>query len=171
MEPNDQGKDQGKKLLNLNIVSSRSKHRGFGSGVLDLNSVSGVIIDGDVAFLDMGAMHAKSKVEKLIRFSTDKSTVPNGRRCWVVWVTVDHKEDGAKFYAGVTACEMLIDAEARKGWKILAEHVNRMDAALKRKILVEGLNETEKAALKKCLVDHNPAWWDASDEALKQALG
>jgi len=158
------------KKLSLNIVSNREvKHRGFGAGLLDLSSVSSIIIDQGQAYLDMGAMHAKSKIERGIRFSPDKDAVPNGRRCWVVWVAVERTEEGTR-YAGITACEMLIDSEAKKGWKILADHVNRMDAAMKRKVMVDELDEAEKAALKKCLIEHHPDWWERSDDALKQAL-
>jgi hypothetical protein len=164
MDTNEQGKK-----FNFNIVSSRNQHRGFGSGVLDLNSMSSIIVDQGEAYLDMGAMHAKSKVERLIRFSTDKADVPNGRRVWVVWVTVDLKDE-SKYYAGVTASEMLIDTEAKKGWKILADHVNRMDASLKRKVMVEEMDSQEKAALKKYLMEFNPEWWEHSDEQLKTAL-
>lgn len=155
---------------NFTIVSNREiKHRGFGAGILDLNSVSSIIIDGDEAYLDMDAMHARSKVERRIRFSTDKASVPNGRTVWIVWVAVDHNEEGS-YYAGVTACEMLIDTEARKGWKLLVDHVNRMDAAMKRKVMVDELNEQEKATLKQCLIDHHADWWERSDDTLKQAL-
>src|SRR5205085_1589847 len=121
------------------------------------------------AYLDMGALHAKSRVEKGIKFSTNKEEVPNGRKCWIVWVAVDRTEEGS-YYAGVTACEMLVDTEAKRGWKILADHVNKMDYAMKRKIVIEGLNETEKAALKKELIQHNEEWWNRSGEELKQAL-
>lgn len=163
-------KDQQGKKSNFTIVSNREiKHRGFGAGILDLNSVSSIIVDGDEAYLDMDAMHARSKVERKIRFSTDKESVPNGRKCWVVWVAVDHQEGGS-YYAGLAACEMLIDKEARKGWKLLVDHVNRMDAAMKRKILAEGLNNTEKAALRQCLIEHHSDWWERSSEELKQAL-
>jgi hypothetical protein len=134
-----------------------------------LNSVSGIIIDGDEAYIDEGTLHAKSKVEKGIKFSMNKEDVPNGRKCWIVWVAVDRKE-GGQYYAGVTACEMLIDTEARRGWKILADHVNRMDRAMKRKIMLEGLDDKEKALLKQALVGHNPDWWERSEEELKQAL-
>jgi hypothetical protein len=165
MESNEKAKK-----FNFHIISPReTKHRGFGAGAIDLSNVSSIIIDEGVAYVDMGAMHAKSKIERGIRFSPDPSTVPNGRKCWVVWVAVDRNEEGA-YYAGVAACEMRIDAEARKGWKILADHVNRMDAAMKRKIMVDGLDAAEKAALKKCLVEHNADWWERSDEALKRAL-
>lgn len=160
---------QDNKKLSLNIVSGRSAHRGFGAGMIDLSNLSSIIIDGDEAYIDIGAIHAKSKVERGIKFSVNKDDVPNGRKCWIVWVAVDRNEDGP-YYAGVTACEMLIDTEARRGWKILADHVNLMDRALKRRIILEGLSDTEKAALKKALIEHQPEWWDHSSDELKQAL-
>lgn len=164
--------DKPKKKLSLNIVSgsSRSKHQGFGAGMIDLSNLSSIIIDGDQAYIDVGAIHAKSKVERGIKFSTNKEDVPNGRKCWVVWVAVDRGEDGP-YYAGVTACEMLIDSEAKKGWKLLHEHVNLMDRALKRKIILDGLNEKEKQALKNVLISHNEEWWNRSGDELKEALG
>lgn len=158
-----------KKPKGLNLVSSGVKHRGFGAGAIDLSNVSGLIIDGDEVYLDHGTLHARSKVERGIRFTTDKSEVPNGRRCWVVWVAVDRNEEG-RFYGGLAACEMLIDSEARIGWKILADHVNRMDKAMKRHFLVEGLSETEKRNLRDFLMNYNREWWDRSPEALKEAL-
>jgi hypothetical protein len=158
-----------KKKIALSIVSSKVNHKGFGAGAIDLSNVSSVIIDGDEAYLDMGALHAKSKIEKGIKFSMNKEDVPDGRRCWIVWVAVDRTEEGA-FYAGVTACEMLVDTEARRGWKILPDHVNKMDQAMKRRVVLEGLNETEKAALRKQLVEHNEEWWNRSQQSLKDAL-
>jgi len=158
-----------KKGLDLNIVSSTNTHGGFGAGMINLSNISSVIIEGDVAYIDLGALHAKSKVEKGIKFSTNKDDVPNGKTCWIVWVAADRKEEGP-YYAGMTACEMLVDREARRGWKILADHVNRMDYAMKRRYMLDGLNDTEKAALKKLLVENNPQMWENSPEDLKQAL-
>jgi predicted nucleic acid-binding Zn finger protein len=160
--------DKGKKLNALNVVSS-TQHRGFGAGALDLSNLSSVIIDGDEAYIDLGAIHAKSKVERGIKFSVNKDEVPNGRKCWVVWVYVGRDENGP-YYAGVTACEMLIDTEARKGWKILADHVNKMDYALKHRFILDGLSDTEKAALKQVLINHNAEWWERSPDALKEGL-
>jgi hypothetical protein len=157
-----------KKKFTLNVVSSKG-HKGFGAGTLDLANLSSIIIDGDEAYIDLGAIHAKSRVERGIKFSVNKEDVPNGRKCWVVWVYVGRNEEGP-YYAGVAACEMLIDSEERKGWKILADHVNKMDRALKHKIILEGLNEAEKAALKKVLTEYNAEWWERSSEELKSAL-
>ncbi len=158
-----------KRSLAFNVVSNK-EHKGFGAGSIDLNNVSSVIIDGDEAYIDIGAMHAKSKVERGIKFSPNKEDVPNGRKCWIVWVAVDRGEEG-QYYAGATACEMLVDPEARRGWKILADHVNKLDYALKRRFVLEGLDEREKAALRKLLMEHNAEWWERSPETLKKELG
>jgi len=165
---NDQQPKPEKKKLALNVVSNK-EHKGFGAGSIDLSQVSPVIIDGGEAYIDVGAMHAKSKVEKGIKFSTDKENVPNGRQVWIVWIAVDRDERGS-FYGGATACEMLVDTEARRGWKVLAEHVNRMDRALKRKFLLEELGEQDKAALRNLLQSHNAEWWDRSPQTLKDQL-
>ncbi|EFM09615.1 Protein of unknown function YwhD [Paenibacillus curdlanolyticus YK9] len=157
-----------KKSLSLNVVSNK-EHRGFGAGSIDLSAVSPVVIDGNEAVIDVGAMHAKSKIEKGIKFSPNKEDVPNGRPCWIVWVAVDRNDDGA-FYGGATACDMLVDTEARRGWKLLADHVNRLDYAIKRRFMLDNLGPEQKTALKKLLVEHNQEWWDRSPDALKQAL-
>ena len=161
----------GKKINALNVVSNK-EHKGFGAGSIDLNNVSAVIIDkdGEEAYIDLGALHAKSRVEKGVKFSANKDDVPNGRRCWIVWIAVDKKEEGS-YYAGATACEMLVDTEARRGWKILADHVNKMDYAMKRRIILDGLSEGEKAALKRCLIEYNEGMWNASTDELKEKLG
>jgi hypothetical protein len=158
-----------KKSLAFNVVSNK-EHKGFGAGSIDLNNVSPIIIDGDEAYIDIGAMHAKSKIEKGIKFLPNKDEVPEGgRTCWIVWVAVDRNEDG-QYYAGATACEMIVNPEARRGWKILADHVNKLDYALKRRFVLEGLSAGEKAALKTLLMSHNAEWWEHSPEQLKAAL-
>jgi hypothetical protein len=166
MENNE--KQPEKKKLALNVVSNK-EHKGFGAGTIDLSQVSCVIIDGGEAYIDVGAMHAKSKVEKGIKFSPNKDNVPNGRPAWIVWVAVDRNEEGS-YYAGATSCEMLIDTEARRGWKLLPDHVNRLDSALKRKYMLDNIGPVEKAALHKLLVEHNAEWWDRSPQVLKDLL-
>lgn len=161
---------EGKRNIALNVVSSKTNHKGFGQGAIDLSNLSSIIIDGEEAYIDVGAIHAKSKVERGIKFSPNKEETPNGRKCWVVWVAVDRNEQGA-YFAGVTACEMLIDAEARRGWKLLPDHVNKLDYALKRRFIIEGLSEAEKQALKSALIGHNEQWWERSPDELKEKLG
>lgn len=157
-----------KKSISLNVISNK-KHKGFGAGSIDLSDVACVMIDNGEAYIDVGAMHAKSKIERGIKFTPNKEDTPNGRPCWIVWVAVGRDEEGS-YYAGATSCEMLIDSEAKRGWKILADHVNRLDYAIKRRYMLDNIGPAEKAALRKLLMEHNLEWWEHSPQELKELL-
>ncbi|MGV2794989.1 hypothetical protein GNF78_17465, partial [Clostridium perfringens] len=49
MDNKSESQKTGKKIFALNIISNeeKSKHKGFGAGSIDLNSMSPVIIDGN----------------------------------------------------------------------------------------------------------------------------
>lgn len=159
-----------KKKPQFQILSGKSTtHNSYYTGSLNLNNLSSVLIEGDTAKIDLGLKHAKSRVERGIKFSADESAAPNGKLYWIVWVAIDHNEKGP-YYAGVTACPMRIDAEAREGWKNLALHVNRMDDALKRRIKVAELPSEGKKALTKLLTENSREMWDNSSDELKEAL-
>jgi hypothetical protein len=162
-----------KKKMQFNIIKNdpTDGHRGFGKGALSLDNVSPVIIDVEAgeAVIDVGAMHARSAAEKGIKFLPNKNEVPNAKPYWLVWVTVDRKEEGP-YYAGVTACEMTIDREIRRGYKSLPEHVNYLDKALKRHIIVDQMDEKSKGILKEFLMNHNADLWNNSSEELKKEL-
>jgi len=162
-----------KKKLEFNIIKNEplDGHKGFGKGALSLDNVSPVIIDveeGD-AVIDIGAMHARSVVEKGIKFLPNKDEVPNGKPYWLVWVTVDRDERGPH-YAGVTACEMTVDREIRRGYKSLPEHVNRMDKSIKRQIIVDHMDEKSKGILREFLQNHDADMWERSSQQLKDDL-
>lgn len=165
--------EEKKKKLEFNIIKNEplDGHRGFGKGALSLDHVSPVFVDIEEgeAFIDIGAMHARSTVEKGIKFLPNKAEVPNGKPYWLVWVTVDRDEAGP-YYAGVTACELTVDRETRRGYKSLPEHVNRMDKSLKRHIIVEHMDAKSKAILREFLQNHDPGMWERSEEKLKQDL-
>lgn len=146
-------------------------HKGFGIGSLSLENVTPLFIDIEErnAFIDIGAMHAKSAVEKGIKFTTDRADSEGGKPYWLVWVTIDFKEDGP-YYAGVTACEMVVNREKRRGYKILADHVNKMDKSMKRKILVDYMDDVSKQVLAQFLQTHNQEMWDRSVDQLKSDL-
>ena len=159
--------------MEFNIIKSdpTDGHKGFGKGALSLDNVSPVFVDIEEgeAFIDVGAMHARSAVEKGIKFLPNKDEVPNGKPLWLVWVTVDHGGDGA-YYAGVTACEMTVDREARRGYKSLPEHVNRMDKSIKRHIIVDHMDAKSKGILREFLQKHDEGMWERSEEQLKNDL-
>ncbi|WPK12569.1 YwhD family protein [Lysinibacillus louembei] len=146
-------------------------HKGFGIGSLTLENVSPVIIDVEeqTAIVDIGAMHAKSAVERGIKFTVNREDSAGGKNYWLVWVTIDHKEDGP-YYAGVTACEMVVNREKRRGYKILADHVNKMDKSMKRQIIVDHMDDVSKKVLADFLQQHNSELWQRSEEKLRNDL-
>lgn len=162
-----------KKNIGFNIIKSNPTegHRGFGAGTLSLDNVSPVMIDVEAgeASIEVGALHARSPIEKGIKFLPNKEEVPNGKPYWLVWVTIDRKEDGP-YYAGVTACEMTVDREIRRGYKSLPEHVNKMDKSLKRNIIVEHMDEKSKKILVAFLQNHDAGMWERSVAQLKTDL-
>lgn len=143
-------------------------HKGFGIGSLSLENVSPVIVDIDegVARIEIGAMHARSDTERGIKFTTNREDSEGGKPYWLVWVTIDFKEDGP-YYAGVTACEMVVNREKRRGYKLLADHVNRMDKSMKRHIIVDHMDDKSKQILADFLSSHNKEMWDNSDPKLR----
>jgi hypothetical protein len=161
------------KNIGFNIIKNdpMDGHKGFGKGVLTLDNVSPVIIDVDAgeAAVEVGAMHARSAVEKGIKFLPDRNEVPDAKLYWVVWVTIDRKEEGP-YYAGVTACEMTVNREIRRGYKLLPEHVNRLDKSIKRHIIVDHMDEKSKHILADFLKNHDPGMWERSEDKLKADL-
>jgi hypothetical protein len=162
-----------KKNIGFNIIKNdpTDGHRGFGTGALSLENVSPVIIDVEAgeAVVDVGAMHARSAVEKGIKFLPDREAVPNGKPYWIVWVTIDRNEEGP-YYAGVTACEMTVDREIRRGYKLLPEHVNRLDKSIKRHIIVDHMDDKSKKVLAEFLRNHDSGMWERSSEQLRKDL-
>lgn len=165
--------EEKKKKLEFNIIKNdpMDGHKGFGKGALSLDNVSPVIIDVEEgeASIDIGAMHARSVVEKGIKFLKNKEEVPNGKPYWLVWVTIDRDENGP-YYAGVTACEMTVDRSIRRGYKSLPEHVNRMDKSIKRHIILDHMDDKSKVVLREFLQNHNADMWENSSQQLKDVL-
>lgn len=142
-------------------------HGGYGIGSLSLENVSPVIIDVEegVARIEIGAMHARSDTERGVKFTRNREDSEGGKPYWLVWVTIDFREQGP-YYAGVTACEMVVNREKRRGYKLLADHVNRMDKSMKRNIIVEHMDDKSKQILAEFLATHNKEMWERSESKL-----
>nr|WP_323741911.1 YwhD family protein [Salinibacillus xinjiangensis] len=147
-------------------------HPGYsGGGSFSLENLSPIIVDPneEKAFVDMGAMHARSVVEKRIKFLPDRNEVPNGKLYWIAWTTVERDEKGP-FYYGVAASELVVDREIRRGYKLLPEHVNHMDKALKGRVIVDHMDDKSKKVLGDFLKEFNPDMWDNSREEVHKAF-
>lgn len=146
-------------------------HKGFGIGSLSLENVSPLFIDVQekTAEVDIGGMHARSAVERGVKFTTNREDSEGGKPYWLVWVTIDQKPEGG-YYAGVTACEMVVNKEKRRGYKILADHVNKMDKSMKCHIIVDHMDEESKRVLHDYLKGFDEGMWSRSEPALHEAL-
>ena len=69
-----------------------------------------------------------------------------------------------------TACELLINRPARRGYKSMPEHVNHMDKAMKGHIIVNNMDPGSRKVLGEFLHQHDPEIWERSSEELKEAI-
>lgn len=162
-----------KKTTQFTILKDDSTdgHGGYGVGSISLENVTPVIIDpkDDRAFIDMGAMHGRSEIERRVKIIPNKEEVPNGKLYWIVWVTVERGLDGP-YYHGVAGCEIVVDRSIKRAYKSMPEHVNNMDKSLKGRVVVEHMDDKSKKLLGDFLRDYDQDMWDRSSDELKQAL-
>ncbi|MUK89612.1 hypothetical protein GMD78_14685 [Ornithinibacillus sp. L9] len=163
-----------KKNNSFTIIKDDSNdgHGGYGVGAISLENMSSVIVDPNEnkAYVDMGAMHARSDVERRVKFLPDKDAVPNGKLYWIVWVNVNRNKNGQPYYAGVAGSEIRVDREIKRAYKSMPEHVTHMEKSLKGKIIVDHMDDHSKRLLRDFLVDFNPEFWENSTDELKNAL-
>ncbi|MCL6631568.1 MAG: YwhD family protein [Alicyclobacillus herbarius] len=130
-----------------------------------MRGMSAVIIDGERVFVDNGAIHAKSGVERGIRFVTNPEEVPHPRRVWICWVTL-HRFDSSdgqgkvQGYYGLQVFPVDIDAKAKIGYKSLSESVNKMGYAVKGRVDIEPLPWQERVRLRNFLQGLRPDLWE-----------
>ena len=74
------------------------------------------------------------------------------------------------YYAGLTACYLLVNKAIRRGYKSMPEHVNMMDKSMKHHIIIDHIGDENKAILKDFLLNHDEGMWKHSSDALHQAF-
>src|SRR5690625_2741075 len=117
----------------------------------------------------MDAMHARSSIERRVRYFPDRNEVPDGLLYWIVWVTVESGENGP-YYAGVAASELRVDKPNKRAYKSMPEHVSHMEKSLKGKIIVDQMDDESKQLLADFLQSFDENMWNNAEEALKEDL-
>lgn len=172
MKENNSSKRRSRQTFTIIKDDATDGHGGYGAGSISLENMSSIIVDpeDDKAYLDMDAMHARSDVERRVRYYNDRAEVPEGRLYWIAWVTVEAGENGL-FYYGVTASELLVDKPNKRAYKSLPEHVKHMEQSLAGKTVVEHMDEHSRNLLGDYLknYDDGKLWEHASDQ-LKAAF-
>src|SRR5699024_9426583 len=138
----EQDANKKKNMFTIIKDDSTDGHGGYGAGTISLENMSSVIVDpqDDRAYLDMAAMHARSKVERRVKWIPNKEEIPSGRLYWIVWVNLARNEERQPYYQGVAGCEIRVDREIKRAYKSMGEHVKHMEKALKGKIIVDHMD-------------------------------
>lgn len=167
----DQSSNKKKNSFTIIKDDSTDGHGGYGAGTISLENMSSIIVDPneDKAYVDMAAMHARSEVERRVKWINDREEVQGGKLYWIVWVTVEKNENGP-YYAGVAGSEIRVNREIKRAYKSMAEHVKHMEKSLKGHIIVEHMDDHSKKLLGDFLRDYKPEFWENSTEELTQQL-
>lgn len=171
MSADKSSKRQSRQTFTIIKDDALDGHGGFGAGSISLENMSSIIVDPNEnkAYVDMDAMHARSDVERRVRYYNDKSEVPDGKLYWIAWVTVE-RSDAGPYYHGVAASELLIDKPNKRGYKLLAEHVTHMEQSLAGKVVVGHMDEHSRQLLGNFLQKHSAEMWNNSSKDLKKAF-
>jgi|SRR5690625_4655316 len=150
---------------------STDGHGEFGVGAISLENMSSVIVDPNKneAYVDMDAMHARSDIERRVRYYPNREDVPDGLLYWIVWVTVERGEQGP-YYSGVAASELRVDRPNKRAYKSMAEHVTHMERSLDGKIVIDHMDEKSKQLLHEFLQSFDKDLWENSTEELKNSF-
>ncbi|MCZ0702548.1 hypothetical protein J2T56_000787 [Natronobacillus azotifigens] len=150
---------------------STDGHGGYGVGSISLENISPVIVDPNEqkAYIDMGAMHARSDVERRVKFIPNKDEVPNGKLYWIVWVTVESGQSGP-YYHGIAGSEIRVDRPIKRAYKSMPEHVTHMEKSMKGHVIVEHMDDLSRQLLGDFLREFNQDMWKNSSEEVKKAL-
>lgn len=147
---------------------------GYGIGALSLENITSVIIDpeNNDVYIDMEAMHGRSKIEKKVRFQPNKEGLIDPTLYWIVWVGVNRGKQGP-YYSGVGACEVQVSKEERRirlGYKSMPEQVNSLSQVLKNKSNLTAMDANSKQLLKDFLYNFNIDYYNHATDEFKKAF-
>ena len=126
--------------------------------------------DGTVV-VDPGALHGRSELEQSLQIAPAFDQVTDAQVYRIVWVAVElDGTDAPVRYAGVSVSELWVDPVRKVGYKMLAEHVNRMTDAMRGGSSVHTLGAHERSLVAQQLASLSPALWERTADALKGAL-
>lgn len=147
-------------------------HRGQNFGSISLENIAPVYINIDTqeTILDIGGLHGKAEVERRVKWIKDKTEAEgeDAKEYFLVWVAVERAEVGP-IYNGIAACYMMVNKAKRRGYKMMHEHVNSLDDAMKGRIKLDVLDERSKESLKQFLIERDETMWNHST-AVKEAF-
>ncbi|WP_042352101.1 YwhD family protein [Bacillus massiliigorillae] len=171
MKSNDSNTPKSKAQFNIIKNDPTNGDGSYGVGALSLENITSIIVDpeNNEAYIDMEAMHGRSKIEKKVRFQKVKEGLIDPKLYWIVWVALNRGKDGP-YYSGIGACEVLVSSEERRirlGYKSMPEQVNSLSKVLKSKCDLTKMDDVSKIILKDFLIKFNEDYWKYSSDDFK----
>ncbi|KEO84011.1 YwhD family protein [Tumebacillus flagellatus] len=137
----------------------------------DFATLSVVMIDGDDIFVDNGAIHGKSRLERGVDFRTytKPEDVPNGRRIQEVWIQLKSFETGRGYY-GIVSAEIVVNRDLMVGYKNVGPLVMAMEGAIKGKVQLPHLSSEQKTKLRDFMASFREDLWANTPDEIKAQL-
>jgi hypothetical protein len=137
----------------------------------DFATLSVVMIDGEEIYVDNGAIHGKSRIERGVDFRTytKPEDVPGGRKVKEVWVQLKSFESGRGYY-GLVSAELVVNSEQMVGYKSMGALVMAMDGAIKGKFSLQNLSAEERAKFRAFLETFREDLWANTPQEIKDQL-
>ena len=153
-------------------MKSVALRSGLGEVVAPQTLLTSLVLAPDGAItLDPGALHGRSAIEHSVQFVPQRTQLANPQCYWLIWVAVElDASDQPLRYKGLAVSELWIDGTNRLGYKVLAEHVNRMSEALRGGVNLKSLDANARALIARQLTTVSTEVWERSAMSLKDAL-
>jgi hypothetical protein len=146
-------------------LTGKSKH----SVDDQMRGLSALFVDGEKVFIDNGAIHAKSELERGITWVRDRSEVANGREVLGLWITLHRFAHGQGYY-GAMPFTLMIDEAAKTGFKNLSQQVNYMDKAVRGTVDLSTVDVATRQRIKAFLQSIREDLWNNAQDSFKSAF-
>ena len=126
--------------------------------------------DGTIK-VDAGALHGRSEIEQTLRMASSRGEPSSAKIYWFLWVAVELDGSNAPVrYKGIAASELFVDPATGVGYKMLTEQVNRMAEAMRGGVNLKTIGASERAAIRRYLMNFSSGVWEQSADTFKGAL-
>lgn len=135
-----------------------------------MKGLSALFVDGDKVFVDNGAIHAKSELERGLTFVKSIEELHDPRLVWVFWITLHRFEGNVQGYYGAMPFELWIDEAGTHAYKSLADQVNKMEKAVKGTVDLAAIQPDVRNKAHTFLSSIRSDLWEHASPAFREAF-
>lgn len=135
-----------------------------------MKGLSALFVDGDRVFVDNGAIHAKSELERGLTVVKSKEELQDPRLVWIFWITLHRFEGNVQGYYGAMPFQLWIDQQGTQGFKSLADQVNKMEKAVKGTVDLTAIDTETRNKARAFLESIRSDLWENASPAFREAF-